>query len=105
MIFLNEKITAVLFGGVCFLTSMITGISRGTLLQVVMVRALIFSIIALGVGYIFGIVIKGLFLETILKEQGKEHERIRISEEKKRREEERIMNEHLRGHTPPSEKS
>lgn len=82
MIFLNEKITGLLFAVLCFLISFISGMMHGAALQVILLRALSLSFVALVVGIIFGIIIRELFIEVILEGERKtviEQERKRLA--------------------------
>ena len=89
MILLKEQFVALLFSLLCFVIAFITGLSKGTELLTICVRAAILALVAYAVGLIFGLVIKSLFLETLVpgpkeekKEEPTEKRTVRIEEEK-----------------------
>jgi hypothetical protein len=66
MIFLKEQFVALLFSLLAFLVSFLAGIAHGAELYSVCLRASVLALIAYGVGWICGMLIKSLFLEALL---------------------------------------
>jgi hypothetical protein len=66
MIFLKEQFVALLFSLLSFLVSFIAGLAHGAELYAVCLRASALALIAYGVGWVCGMLIKSLFLEALL---------------------------------------
>lgn len=75
MILLKEQFIALLFSLLCFGIALTTGLLSGSALLAVCVRAAILALIGYGVGLIFGLVIKNLFLETLFVAPAKDKEK------------------------------